>query len=258
MIGGVMQLKCLILALLLTPLSLVAETPVEWTANDGQMILQGVPEIPADLVSRLKQYQDVRSASFLDWTRDGKGMYVRTSFGDIPQIHRVYAAGGTRQQLTWFTEPIGQVTRRSSGDDLAITMDRGGGEQDQIFLFSTKTARTRMISDGESRNRLVRWSNDGRLAAFQSTRRNGRNNDLWLMNPNRPGSEELLLEAPDGSWYGPVDFSDNDRFLLIQQFLSVDDSRILVLNLKSRELQLAAGDDQFPSANRALRSALSQ
>jgi len=247
-----MRFPILTLVLMLFPLSASAEGLPDWTTNDGQLILQGVPDIPAELVGRLKQYQDVRSAYFLDWTRDNSGMYIRTQFGDIGQVHRVHAAGGARQQLTWFTEPVGQVLRRQAHHELAITMDQGGGELDQIFLFDPISARTTMLTDGNSRNRLVRWSPDGRKLAFQSTRRNSVSNDLWLMNPKRPGSAELLLEAPDGSWVGPADFSDNQRYLLVQQFIRVDDSRIHIMDLKERSLRLVAGDAVYPSANRAI------
>jgi acetyl esterase/lipase len=130
-------------------------------------------------------------------------------------------------------------------------MDRGGAEQDQIFLFDPRDGSTRKLSDGKSRNRLVRWSRDGRSLAFQSTRRNGRSNDLWIMDPDQPDSAELLLEAPAGSWYGPADFSEDGRFLLVQQFLGVLDSRIHVLDLQDRSLRLVAGNPDNPSANRA-------
>jgi dipeptidyl aminopeptidase/acylaminoacyl peptidase len=88
--------------------------------------------------------------------------------------------------------------------------------------------------------------------AWQSTRRNGRSNDVWWMEPERPESAELLVEAPDGSWFGPVDFSDNGEYLLLQQFTSVDDSRVYILDLKTRELRLMAGSAELPSANKAL------
>jgi len=228
-----------------------AEIP-EWTANNGQLILRGVPAIPAALVNRLSQYQNVRSAAFLDWTRNGKGIYIRTRFGDISQIHKVHAAAGARVQLTWVQEPIGEVSRRANSRELAITMDNGGGEQDQIFLFDPESATTRMVTDGESRNRLVRWSTNGKRIAFQSTQRNGRSNDLWIMDPDKQESAELLLEAPEGTWYGPEDFSKDGQYLLVQQFLTVDDSRIYVLKLKDRTLQFLAGNAELPSANRAI------
>lgn len=246
-----MNLKTLFL-LILAPFCLAASEVPEWTVNDGQLILEGVPDIPQGLVTRLNQYQNVRSATMLDWTRNGKGMYVRTRFGDIAQIHKVHAAGGTRLQLTWFQEPIGEVTRRENSEELAITMDTGGAEQDQIFLFNPKTASTRMVTDGESRNRRVSWSRNGKNMAFQSTRRNERNNDLWIMNPDRADSSKLLLEAPEGTWYGPADFSNDGKYLLVQQFINVDDSRIYVLRLADRNLQFLAGNEETPSANRAI------
>jgi dipeptidyl aminopeptidase/acylaminoacyl peptidase len=244
-------LKVLFL-LALAPLCATADEVPEWTANDGQLVLKGVPQIPSELVVRLNQYQNVRSATILDWTRDGKGMYIRTRFGDISQIHKVHAAGGTRLQQTWTQEPIGQVARRSKSDQLAITMDAGGGEKDQIYLFDPKTGKMRMVTDGESRNRRVSWNRGGDAMAFQSTRRTGRNNDLWLMDPDRADSSQLLLEAPDGTWYGPEGFSKDGKYLLVQQFINVDDSRIYVLNLKDRSLQFLAGNTEIPSANRAI------
>jgi dipeptidyl aminopeptidase/acylaminoacyl peptidase len=244
--------KSLLFAILLTALPVLADDVTRWTTNEGQLILEDVPDIPPELVSRLKQYQNVRSASFLGWTRNGKGMYIRTRFGELGQIHRLYAAAGVRQQLTWFSEPIGQVQRRDRHDELAITMDEGGGEIDQILLFDPRTATTRRLTEGPSRNRLLRWSRGGELLAFQSTRRNGSSNDIWIMDPDEPKSAELLLEAPAGSWLGPADFSDGNRFLLIQQFFSVDDSRVLLFDLRKRSITLQAGGDEYPSANRAV------
>ena len=61
----------------------------EWTTNDGQLILQDVPEIPAELVTRLNQYQNMHFAAFLDWAEGDEGLYARTRFGDISQIHHL-------------------------------------------------------------------------------------------------------------------------------------------------------------------------
>ena len=225
----------------------------ERTANNGQLILQDVPEIPAELVTRLNQYQNTRSASFLDWAEDGQSLYVRTRFGEVSQIHQLHGPGGARNQLTWFKEPLGQVERRNKGRELAFTMDRGGAEFDQIFLFDPATASTTMLTDGQSRNRLIQWSSDGKRLAYQSTRRNGRSNDIWIMDPDHPESAELLVEAGVGDWWGPVDFSEDGKYLLAQQYFKVTDSRIHLLDLESREMRLLAGNAENPSANRAIQ-----
>jgi dipeptidyl aminopeptidase/acylaminoacyl peptidase len=242
----------LLLIVLALPVPASADT-TQRTVNNGQLILQDVPEIPTALVRRLNQYQNTRYASFLDWAEQGKGIYVRTRFGDVSQIHKLQAAGGARQQLTWFKEPVGQVERRNKGRELAFTMDQGGGEFDQISLFNPATATTTMLTDGQSRNRFIRWNRDGKLLAYQSTRRNGRNSDIWIMDPDHPDQAELLVEADDGEWWAPVDFSANGRYLLVQQYINVIDSRIHLLDMKSREMRLLAGDPVNRSANRASR-----
>ena len=252
MISHRMRPACLSLLLALAPFSAGGDDVPRWEANDGQLILHGVPEIPPSLVDRVGRYQNARSAVFLDWTQDGQAIYVRTQFRDVSQVHRVSIPGGARRQLTWFDEPVGQVARRNQGRELAITMDEGGGEQDQILLFDPKTATSRWLSEGQSRNRILQWSRDGQRLAFQSTRRNGRTSDLWIMDPDDPEGAELLLEAPAGSWVGPADFSDNGHYLLVQQFLGVDDSRIHLLDLRDRSVRLVAGDPEYPSANRAV------
>jgi dipeptidyl aminopeptidase/acylaminoacyl peptidase len=107
-----------------------------------------------------------------------------------------------------------------------------------------------MISDGESRNGGVVFSRDGERIAFQSTRRNGASNDVWIMNPDEPASARLVLEAPDGSGWGPVDFDATGQRLLIANYVSITDSRIHLLDLDSGTLrQLSpAGSSNTPVA----------
>src|SRR3712207_1589720 len=71
----------------------------------GNIILEDVPEIPADLRERLDRYQNARSAGFQDWLADGS-MLITTRFGETAQVHRVAAPGMARTQLTFFSEPV--------------------------------------------------------------------------------------------------------------------------------------------------------
>ena len=210
-----------------------------------------MPDISPTLVARLNQYQNTRFAGFLDWAEGNNGLYVRTRFGEVSQLHHLYGPGGARRQLTWFSDPVGQVERRPGGRELAFTMDRGGGEFDQLYLFDPGNATTTLLTDGHSRNRLIRWSKDGKRLAYQSTRRDGRSNDIWIMDPKHPEHAELLVEASNGDWWGPADFSEDGKYLLVQQLVEVTDSRIHLLDLKSREMRLLAGNAETPSANRA-------
>ena len=224
----------------------------ERTANNGQLVMQDVPEIPAQVEAALNQYQNVRSAPFRSFTNDGTSVYISTRFGDVSQLHRVDSPGGARQQLTFFPEPVGSVARQPGSNNLAFTMDSGGNEYAQIFLLDPTTGKHRMLTDGESRNGAMVWSQDGNWLAFQSTRRNGASNDIWMLNPDKPDEATMVLASEDGSWWGPSDFSKDNRQLLVQQYISASDSRVYIQQTDSEEKTLIAGGQDNLSVNFAL------
>ncbi|MCA1779528.1 MAG: S9 family peptidase [Xanthomonadaceae bacterium] len=244
--------QCLAVVIFLTATGMVSAAEVERrVANSGNVVLEDVPEIPADIGRALARYQNVRSAGLLDWAADGQALYISTRFAEVNQIHRVALPGGMRRQLSWFDEPVGQVARRPGDETLAFTMDEGGSEFSQVFLFYPVDGSHRMISDGESRNGALQWSDDGRFLAFQSTRRDGRSNDVWMFDMQQGMEAELVLEAPDGSWWGPVDFASDNSKLLVQQYISINDSRIHVVDLASGDVERIAGSNARPARNLA-------
>jgi dipeptidyl aminopeptidase/acylaminoacyl peptidase len=222
----------------------------ERVVNNGQLILQDVPPVPPALAARVSQYQNVREATFEDWTEDGEGIYIKTRFGNTYQIHRVRQPGGARTQLTYFKEPIGEVRRQQRGRNVAFTMDQGGSEDTQIFLLDTEAGSSHMLTDGKSRNRIVVWNPQGTRIAYQTTRRNGKDNDVWIMDPQAPENARPVHESDDGAWWGPGDFSEDGRYLLLQQYISVEDSRIYLKDLQTGDMKLMAGNPEFPYANR--------
>ena len=238
----------LLLAVLLGPA--VAFSDVERrTLHDGNLVMEDVPEIPAGVIDDLTRYQNVRGASFRAWTPDGSGIYVSTRFADVDSIHRVDMPGGARRQITFYREPVGAVTRQPGGSRLLFTRDAGGSEFAQIFELDLSSGAAKMLTDGESRNGAVVWDRRGSRIAYQSTRRNGASNDVWVMDPSTPDGAETVLESPDGSWWGPVEFSSSGSKLLAQNYVSITDSRVLLVDLDSRETRLLAGGPGSASVN---------
>ncbi len=218
-------------------------------ANNGNLVMEDVPEIPADIVDSLNRYQNVRSGTFRAWTGDGKGLFVTTRFADTEQLHRVDMPGGARRQLTFFSEPISGIDRRPGGSTLLFTRDAGGSEFSQIFTLDPATGAAVMLTDGESRNGATEWDRKGRRFAYQSTARNGASNDIWLMDPSEPGDAEVILESPDGTWWAPVEFSESGSRMLALNYVSVTDSRVHLVDLDSGANTLMAGGDDAPSVN---------
>ncbi|MDX2416407.1 MAG: alpha/beta fold hydrolase [Xanthomonadales bacterium] len=220
-----------------------------WTANDGQLILEDIPSIPESLPPILSRYQNIRSASFASWSKDSKSIFIKTRLGPVTQLHRVDKPGGARYQVTFGEEPIGEVRLQPNSNLLALTQDEGGDEFDQVFLFNPEDGLMRMLSDGEALNNRMAWDRQGQKLAYRSTRRNGRSNDIWIQNPASSEPASLLLATDDGTLWKPVDFSRDGKKLLIQQFVSVADSRIYIKDLPDGELRLLAGDAENPSSN---------
>ena len=236
------------LLLLLMPLVAPAE-PERRTMNDGQLLLEDVPEIPAAISDAVAPFEHVRQALFMDWLEEGEGMLVRTRFGDVDQLHRVRRAGGARHQLTFGDDPVREARREPGGRRIAFTRDENGDEFDQVYLLDPGEGTPRRLTDGKGRNQALLWRPGRPEIVYQSTRRDGRHTDLWLLPVDRPAQARILLEAPDQSWWLPLDFSPDGRLLLVQQFVSVADSRIHVLNLASGQLRLLAGGGSRPSSN---------
>ncbi|WP_395373466.1 S9 family peptidase [Marinicella sp. W31] len=208
----------------------------ETTLNNGNLQLKNIPEIPESLKAQLNRYQNVRSASFVDWAEDDSSIYISTRFGDVSQLHRVAQPGGNRYQMTFFSEPIGGVSKQPNGHMLTFTMDTGGSEFAQIFLLDPATGESKMISDGESRNGAVLWNNAGNSIVYQSTRRNGASNDVWMMNTDNPETADVVLESPDGTWWGAADYSADDSKLLIANYTSANQSAVYLLDAKTEKL----------------------
>ena len=202
----------------------------------GNLRLENIPEIPAALAERTQQYQNTRSAGILDWDPAGGGMLIATRFGNTVQVHRVEQPAGMRRQLTFFNEPVNNASfspdPRYRG--FVFLRDVGGGEFFQLYWFDFASGRATLLSDGKSRNGGPSWSTRGDRFLYTSTRRNGRDNDLYLVHMADPTKSELLLER-EGQW-SAGDWSPDDKKVLIRQFISANDSRLHLYDFATGQL----------------------
>jgi dipeptidyl aminopeptidase/acylaminoacyl peptidase len=203
------------------------------------MKAEGVPAVSDELVADLARYAEYRTAGFAAWHPSRREMLVSTRFGNVPQLHTVAAPGAARTQITFFAEPVGGGDYQpKTGRYLAFTKDVGGAEFFQIFLLDTTTGRTRMISDGKSRNSAVRWSRSGKQLAFTSTRRTGRDFDVYVMDPENPASARLVMQAEGGRSLSTVDWSPDETKLAVIDYRSITDSQLWLVDVASGSKQL--------------------
>ncbi|MFC1619717.1 prolyl oligopeptidase family serine peptidase [Candidatus Neomarinimicrobiota bacterium] len=202
----------------------------------GNLVLEDIPDIPPEVVERMLQYTNVRSAGFTGWHPDGQGLYVATRFGETSQIHYLERPGGSRRQITFFNEPVGGAAIRPAGQPAGFlfTKDVGGSEYYQIFYFDLATGEYTMLTDGQSRNGDARWSKTGDRFAYYSTARNSRDRDIYVAEVEDPGAARMLLEA-EGAYF-PLEWSPDDSRLLVEKYVSITESYLYVVDVNSGEI----------------------
>jgi len=202
----------------------------------GNLVIEGVSEVPEEVTERLRQYQNTRSASLQGWHPSGRGILISTRFGETTQIHWVAEPGGARRQVTFFNEPVSNATPSPSAEvnGFVFAKDVGGSEFYQLFFFDLATGRSRMVSDGESRNGGATWAHDGRRYVFYTTRRNGRDWDLHVADVGHPGESRPILEK-EGTWF-PSEWSPDDSRLLVSRYVSANEVHPHILDVATGKL----------------------
>lgn len=212
------------------------------------LVVEGVPPAPKELKSDAGRYLEFRSASFNSWHPVRRELLISTRFADTPQLHEVKMPGGARNQLTFTPEPVGGGGwQPRHGSYIVFAQDAGGGEFFQYYRLDPATGRITLLTDGKSRNGGGKFSHDGQLFAYTSTRRTGRDTDVYLMNPAEPKSDRLLCELSGGGW-SVADWSEDASRILLMEYISINLSRIYLLDVKSGTKQLLTPDETKPVA----------
>src|SRR5437762_12563015 len=204
------KLSCLLLtAALILPRPAFDRSDVG-TPNDN-LGTEGLPPVPAAIAAAARPYSEFRTAAFWDWHPTRREMIIGTRFGDAQQLHRVRSPGGDRTQLTFFPDPVsGASYQPTDGRYIVFTKDVGGAEFFQKYRYDVATGEITLLTDGKSRNVGGAWSHKGDRYAYMSTRRNGRDLDLWVVHPSDPATDRLVLQLQGGE-YVPPDRSPDDR-----------------------------------------------
>lgn len=187
-----------------------------------------VPALPVSLLDRARPYLESRGAGFAGWDQKTRAVLITTRFANTAQLHRVEMPMGARTQISFEAEPVGGSYAPGAGDVLVVGKDRGGDEYFQIYTL--KDGRLTLLTDGRSRNTGGAWARDGSLLGFSSTRRNGQDTDLYVMDPRDPASSRMVAEVKGGGW-AIQGFSPDKATAYVINYISVQDSDLYRLDL---------------------------
>ncbi len=198
----------------------------------GTLTYDNIPPTAPELADKLALYLNARQATPLGWSPQGQ-LLITTRFGDVPQLHVVQAAGGARRQLTFQHEPITEAAYSPDPARSAYVYlkDSGGNENAQLYYQRSGEA-AKLLTDGKSKNGSPVWSNSGREVAFFTTARDAASFDIDIVDPESGALPRLVVTAdgPGAEW-APLDWSPDDRKLLVLKTVASDEAYLYVVDL---------------------------
>jgi dipeptidyl aminopeptidase/acylaminoacyl peptidase len=204
---------------------------------------KGIPALPLGIAEEVKPYTESRSAGFVSWHPVRKEMLITTRFGNTNQLHQVLQPGGDRRQISFFDEPLSNASfEPTKGDYFIFSKDIGGNEFRQLYSFNLITKKTVLLTDGgKTQNSQPFWNKAGTKILYTCTLRNGKDRDIYQMNPLMPGSGIKIAELAGSGWT-VADWSDDERFILLNQYISVNESAIWLYDMQLSVLKKVMPD----------------
>jgi len=211
-------------------LALVASSFV-FAAVPPNLVVENVPEFPPPLVEKIQPYLSVRFAFIHGWNPVRPEMLIETRFGETAQLHIVKMPGGARRQITFFADAINEGSfRPRDPNTVVLSHDVGGDEFYQIYRYDLTSSDMTLLTDGKSRNTGMIWSRDGKWLAFSSTRRNGNDTDIWIVDPSDPKSARMAMKVEGGGWVA-TDFSKDNARMLVTNEVSANESYLYLVDV---------------------------
>jgi dipeptidyl aminopeptidase/acylaminoacyl peptidase len=198
------------------------------------LVTEGIPALPFGITEDVKPYNEARSAVLAAWHPVQKKMLIRTRFSNTAQIHEVKMAGGDRKQLTFLEEaPSGVSYEPVKGAYFLFAKDAGGNEFTQLYRYDLATAKVTRVTDGtKAQNESVTWNKKGTRIIYTSTRRNGTDRDVYMMDPLNPSTDKKLFDLEGGGWNISA-WSDDERYILLHNYISASESAIWLYDMST-------------------------
>lgn len=228
-----MRLHYLSLLALFISITAAAQT-IKTIPVASNLVAEGIPALSAGIIEEVKPYNEARVAVLVAWHPILRQMLISTRFGNAVQLHQVKMPCGDRKQLTFFDEPLTNASfEPTRGNYFLFTKDVGGNEFSQVYRHDLATGKSTMITPGgKSQNGNMIWNKSGTKILYSSTRRNGTDRDIYMMDPLNPASDKLVLQLEGGGW-SIADWSSDEKQVILNKGVSINESSIWLLNISS-------------------------
>jgi len=211
----------------------------------SNLVMENLPSIPLELVEAVKRYTESKPVGMSEWHPIRREMLVGKRAGNAGQVHLLTTPLGELKQLTNFPDPVGGGSwQPTEGKYFLFFKATGGNEISQLYRYDVDTGTvTRLTKDDKMRIGGGPWTNKGDRYVYTSIATGGGTTsetiktDFYVIDPTDPASAKKLASF-DGVGWGPGDFSPDDKKMLVQKFVSANESYIYLYDVATGEKTL--------------------
>jgi dipeptidyl aminopeptidase/acylaminoacyl peptidase len=216
-------------------------------APNDNLVVRGIPPIPASIAADVAKYTDFRGHAFVDWHPLKREMLVshRKAGASTPQLFRVGAPMAEPEQLTDTSDPVRTASYEPrTGQYLVFERSSGGDEAAKLYRLDLPGKQITLLTDTNERHSIETWTHtSGQLLTMalpldrtaQGGSRANVTQTLSMLDPLQPQTRRKLVELPGGGW-GASDVSWDDKQVALTRYLSANESQVWLFDIASGQL----------------------
>jgi dipeptidyl aminopeptidase/acylaminoacyl peptidase len=196
----------------------------------------GVPAVPGDLDATIDRYRFSASGELQGWLAATRQiLYLATSDG-MDQVFVCSRPGEPPWQLSDTKRPVAWAYSDPRRSRVIIAQDNQGNEQHWLTLVDLRTGRHQKFTNGQWENRGVLWSRSGHMVALTSNARNGKDGDLYVIDPARQSTGRRLKNA-SGMLFAESWSPDDRRLAAVEYPPDLHEARVHLIDVETGQTE---------------------
>ena len=229
-----LTMRHLVYAAILGLLSVQATAQEAMVQQPPSITTEGIPPIPQSIADGLARYAQFRRAEMQTWHPTQRHILIRTALGNAAQVHLVTGPGHDRRQLTWYARGVHSEVSPSydpaDPSTFVYLYDPANTEARSLYRYNIATGEPTLVSKSDTRYPPI-WSRQGKWVAFDSAERNGKDRDLYVIQPANPATKRLVMEGVN--LWAPEDWSPDGSTILVNEVFSNAETYLWRVDVKT-------------------------
>ncbi len=205
----------------------------------------GVPAIPADLDTTIDRYRFSSTGDLQGWLAQTRQVLYLTTSDGLDQVFVCSKPGEPPWQLSDTKRPVAWAYSDPRHERVIIAQDNDGNEQHWLTLVDLRTEKHQQFTNGKWENRAVVWSRSGHMVALTSNARNGKDGDLYVIDPARQSTGRRLKDA-SGMMFAESWSPDNLRLAAVEYPPDWREARVHLIDVETGETETLAQPSGTP------------